>query len=94
MSLKNINKIFLNFNIFGGFRKINNFCETPKNIEIQNFEPQKMVRAFTYMKISEYLPPMDHPYSGFAQRLQNYLNTEGDLEWSLKIILHWKVREN
>ena len=27
--------------------------ENPKNIEIQNFEPQKMTRAYVCMKISE-----------------------------------------
>ena len=32
------------------------FLKTPKNIEIQNFEPQKMVRAYVYVKISEYPP--------------------------------------
>ena len=33
------------------------FSENPKNIEIQNFEPPKMTRAYVCMKISEYLPP-------------------------------------
>ena len=33
------------------------FSETPKNIEIQKFDPQKMDRAYVYMKISEYPPP-------------------------------------
>ena len=37
--------------------KIFIFLKTPKNIEIQNFEPQKMVRAYVYVKISEYPPP-------------------------------------
>ena len=35
------------------------FCEklkTPKNIEIQNFEPKKMTRAYVCMKILEYFP--------------------------------------
>ena len=31
--------------------------KTPKNFEIQNFEPQKMTRAYVCMKISEYPPP-------------------------------------
>ena len=31
-----------------------NFSENPKNIEIQNFKPQKMTRAYQCMKISEY----------------------------------------
>ena len=35
--------------------------ETPKNNEIQNFEPPKMVGAFLYMKISEYPPPPQTP---------------------------------
>ena len=34
------------------------FSENPKNIEIQNFEPPKMTRAYVCMKISEY-PPGD-----------------------------------
>ena len=30
--------------------------KTPKNIEIQNFEPKKMGRAYVCVKISEYPP--------------------------------------
>ena len=30
--------------------------KNPKNIEIQNFEPQKMTWAYVCMKISEYPP--------------------------------------
>ena len=37
--------------------KILSFLKTPKNIEIQNFEPKKMDRAYVCMKISEYPPP-------------------------------------
>ena len=33
-----------------------NFSENPKNIEIQIFDPKKMVRAYVCMKISEYPP--------------------------------------
>ena len=33
------------------------FSENPQKIEIQNFEPQKMDRAYVCMKISEYPPP-------------------------------------
>ena len=33
------------------------FSKNPKNIEIQNFEPKKMGRAYVCMKISEYPPP-------------------------------------
>ena len=32
------------------------FLKTQKNIKIQNFEPQKMDRAYVCMKISEYPP--------------------------------------
>ena len=39
-------------------KKIFIFLKTPKNIEIQNFEPQKMGRAYVCVKISEY-PPWD-----------------------------------
>ena len=38
-------------------QKIFIFRKTPKNIEIQNFEPKKMGRAYVCVKISEYLPP-------------------------------------
>ena len=34
------------------------FSENPQNIEIQNFEPPKMTRAYVCMKISEYPPPL------------------------------------
>ena len=34
------------------------FLKTPKNIEIQNFEPQKMDRAYVCVKILEYPPPL------------------------------------
>ena len=48
---KNIDKIFIP-QIF--------FLKTPKNIEIQNFDPppkkKKMTRAYVCMKISEYPP--------------------------------------
>ena len=39
-------------------QKIFIFLKTPKNIEIQNFEPQKMGRTYVGVKISEY-PPWD-----------------------------------
>ena len=35
-------------------KKIFIFLKTQKSIEIQNFEPQKIVRAYVYGKISEY----------------------------------------
>ena len=35
-------------------QKIFNFLKTLKNIEILNFEPPKMAKAYVYMKISEY----------------------------------------
>ena len=34
------------------------FWKTPKNIEIQNFEPQKIARGYVCVKISEYPPGM------------------------------------
>ena len=37
-------------------QKILIFLKTPKNIEIQNFEPKKMGRAYVCVKISEYPP--------------------------------------
>ena len=33
------------------------FSKKNKNTEIQNFEPQKIARAYDCMKISEYPPP-------------------------------------
>ena len=41
-------------------KKIFIFQKTPKNIEIQNFEPKKMDRAYVCVKISEYPPPLGH----------------------------------
>ena len=38
-------------------QKIFIFLKTQKNIEIQNFEPKKMGRAYVCVKISEYPPP-------------------------------------
>ena len=32
------------------------FLKNPKNIEIQNFEPPKIARAYVCVKISEYPP--------------------------------------
>ena len=49
---KNIHKIFIP-------KKIFIFLKAPKNIEIQNFEPKKMDRAYVCMKISEYPPGAD-----------------------------------
>ena len=43
-------------------QKILIFLKTPKNIEIQNIEPKKMVRAYVYVKISEYPPPPPPPW--------------------------------
>ena len=40
------------------------FLKTQKNIEIQNFEPKKMGRAYVCVKISEY-PPWDKNMSNF-----------------------------
>ena len=37
-------------------QKIFIFLKTPKNIEIQNFEPKKIARAYVCVKISEYPP--------------------------------------
>ena len=38
-------------------QKIIIFLKTQNNIEIQNFEPQKIARAYVRVKISEYPPP-------------------------------------
>ena len=52
MTQKNIHKILIPQKLFI-------FLKTQKNIEIQNFEPQKMDRAYVCVKISEY-PPGRH----------------------------------
>ena len=39
------------------------FLKTPKNIEIQNFEPLKIARAYACVKISEYPLPGHVPAS-------------------------------
>ena len=49
MTQKNIHKNFIP-------QKNIHFSENPKNIEIQNFEPKKMGRAYVCVKISEYPP--------------------------------------
>ena len=50
MTTKNIHKIFIP-------PKNIHFSEIPKNIEIQNFEPKKIARAYVCVEISEYPPP-------------------------------------
>ena len=63
MTPKNIHKIFIPQKIF-------HFLKTPKNIEIQNFEPQKMTRAYVCMNISEYLSPPPPGTHGAARKSQ------------------------
>ena len=43
------------------------FSEKPKNIEIQNFEPLKIVGAYVCVKISEYPPPPPPPWTSARQ---------------------------
>ena len=50
MTPKNIHKIVIP-------PKILIFLKTQKSIEILNFEPPKLTRAYVCMKISEYPPP-------------------------------------
>ena len=38
------------------YHKIYLFSEPPQNIEIQNFEPPKILQAYLFKKISEYSP--------------------------------------
>ena len=49
---KNIHKIFIPPKIFIFLKPQKN------NIEIQNFEPPKIARAYVCVKISEYPPPL------------------------------------
>ena len=57
MTPKNIHKIFIDYP-----PKIFIFLKTPKNIDIKNFENQKMTRAYICMKILEYPPPPPPPH--------------------------------
>ena len=57
---KNIHKILVPQKMFI-------FLETPKNIEIQNFEPKKMDRAYVCVKISEYPPLGGHYGENFCE---------------------------
>ena len=68
MTPKNIHKIFIPQKIFI-------FLKTLKNIEIQNFDPKKMVRAYVCMKISEY-PPGTKPRH-CVEELHNNHETPG-----------------
>ena len=43
----------------------------PKNIDIQNFEPKKMVRAYVCVEISEYPPPPPPPWG--SSSLQRHI---------------------
>ena len=53
-------------------QKIFIFLKTRKNIEIQNFEPQKIAQAYVRVKISEY-PPGDHASCSFSDSLKVWL---------------------
>ena len=64
MTPKNIHKIFMAKIVFV-------FLKTPKYIEIQNFEPQKMNRAYVCMKISKYPPPWEPYVSRWASSREN-----------------------
>ena len=50
--------------------KIFIFLKNQKNIEIQNFEPRKIARAYVCVKISEYPPAPSHTHTGGGPRLQ------------------------
>ena len=57
---KNIRKIFIQFVP----KKIFIFLKTPKNIEIQNYEPKKITWAYVCIKISEYPPGVGSSLAG------------------------------
>ena len=71
MTPKNIHKIFIPQKIFS-------FLKTQKNIEIQNFEPKKMDRAYVCMKISEYPPGVGptHVYDYISKYSQKCLHED------------------
>ena len=52
--------------------------KTPKNIEIQNFEPKKMTRAYVCIQISEYPPPPPGEYTSFFYRWKDRHQVSGE----------------
>ena len=60
-------------------KKIFIFLKTPKNVEIQNFEPQKMVQAYIYLKISEYHLPSRFQMTGAYQK-DAWMSKQVDLD--------------
>ena len=69
-------------------QKIFIFLKTPKNIEIQNFEPKKMGRAYVCVKISEY-----PPWGGRFPRLLDKALTRQKLVEKIKILLTYELNE-
>ena len=68
-------------------KKIFIFLKTPKNIEIQNFEPKKIGRAYVCVKISEYPPPPLPPPPPWAIILQHRKGHRK--EWQSLSKVHW-----
>ena len=68
-------------------KKIFIFLKTPKNIEIQNFEPKKIARAYVCEKISEYPPPPPGIYLDIKSNKDLYSN----LSFILVAILDGKI---
>ena len=64
MTPKDIHKMFMPQKIFI-------FLKTPKNIEIQKFDPKKMDRAYVCMKISEYPPGAQWYNVPYFTKVQN-----------------------
>ena len=58
---------------FSNPQKIFIFLKTPKNIEIQNFEPKKIGRAYVCVKISEYPHPLGFAPPCIRPNLSNIL---------------------
>ena len=73
---KNIHKIFI-------LKKILFFLKTPKIIEIQNFEPKEITRAYVCMKLSEYPPPPPGDADGMwdAQKYMQQYKMGMRVEW-------------
>ena len=58
---KNIHKIFIPLSIF---------LKTKKNMEIQNFDPQKIAWAYICMKILEYPPWADNLLQTYCTQIR------------------------
>ena len=57
-------------------KKILIFLKTQKNIEIQNFEPKKMGRAYVCVQISEYPPWVQNSLKPDINSIENNVDPQ------------------